>query len=90
MKWLEIIEFSSAGRKPKFIERDFQSLIVEIDKERDEKAIKVYSRVAEETDFSIHLHHDSIIIENSGSQLGLNLKSTLKKFGDVIHTIWIE
>jgi hypothetical protein len=43
-----------------------------------------------DTDFSIHLFHDSKKVEKSGSPLGLRLASALKEFGLVNHSIWIE
>ena len=43
-----------------------------------------------DTDFSIHLFHDSKKMERSGSSLGLCLASALKEFGLVNHSIWIE
>jgi hypothetical protein len=43
-----------------------------------------------ESDFSIHLFHDSRQIEVNGSSLGLQLVSSLKAFGLVNHSVWIE
>jgi 5-methylcytosine-specific restriction endonuclease McrBC GTP-binding regulatory subunit McrB len=89
MKWLEIIEFNSGDRKPKFIEKDLESLIEKLKNESDQEQIKVYSRVAEEIELSIHLHHKSKNINKNGSPLGLKLSSALKKAGFVNHSIWV-
>jgi len=89
MKWLEIIELNYVEKKPKLIEHDLESLVEKLRKKRDEQVISIYSRVSEEIDFCIHLHHKSENIEKSGSQLGINLSSVLCKFGLVKHTVWV-
>ena len=90
MKWLEIIELRSVNSNRELLESQLQKLINEVEKEAKKQAIKVYSRVMVDTDFSIHLFHDSKKVENSGSPLGLRLASALKEFGLVNHNIWIE
>ena len=90
MKWLEIIELRSIGSDRELLESQLQELINEVEEETKKKVIKAYSRVTINTDFSIHLFHDSKKVEDSGSQLGLHLASALKEFGLVNHSIWIE
>ena len=90
MKWIEIIELRSADNNRELMKSKLQKLINEMDKETKKQAIKVYSRVKIDTDFSIHLFHNSKEVENSGSPLGLRIASALKEFGLVNHSIWIE
>lgn len=90
MKWLEIIELRSVDSNRELLESQLQKLTNDLDKETKKQAIKAYSRVMIDTDFSIHLFHDSKKVETSGSQLGLRLASALKEFGLVNHSIWIE
>ena len=90
MKWLEIIELRSVESNRELLESQLQKLINEVDKETKKQAIKVYSRVIVDTDFRIHLFHNSNKIDNSGSPLGLRLASALKEFGLVNHSIWVE
>jgi hypothetical protein len=90
MKWLEIIELRSVESNRELLESQLQKLMNEVDKETKKQAIKSYSRVMIDTDFSVHLFHDSKKVENSGSRLGLRLASALKEFGLVNHSIWIE
>ena len=90
MKWLEIIELRIAGNNRELLEPQLNKLIDEVERETNRQAIKAYSRVMRDTDFSIHLFHDSKIAEDNGSQLGLLLASALKMFGLVNHSIWIE
>ncbi|MCG8571651.1 MAG: hypothetical protein MJB14_16065, partial [Spirochaetes bacterium] len=42
------------------------------------------------TDFSIHIEHQSGPVEKMGSELGLNIASNLKVFGLVNHNVWKE
>jgi hypothetical protein len=49
-----------------------------VDNEAKEQAIKAYSCIMRDTDFSLHLYHDSELIEFGGSQLGLHITSSLK------------
>jgi hypothetical protein len=90
MKWLEIIELRSVNRNRDLLKSQLRNLINEAEQEAKKQAIKVYSRVMIDTDFSIHLLHDSKKPENSGSPLGLNLATALKDFGLVNHSVWIE
>jgi len=89
MKWLEIIELRSAGGNSKLLESQLRELINDVDKETKRHAIKAYCRVMIDTDFRIHLLHDSKKVENSGSRLGLRLASALKTFGLVNHSVWL-
>ena len=90
MKWLEIIELRSADGNRKLLELRLKKLINEIDKEPKKQAFKTYTRVMIDTDFSIHLMHDSIKPEYIGSPIGLRVASALKEFGLVNHSVWIE
>ena len=90
MKWLEVIGLRAANSNRELLESQLQKLIKEVGRETKKQAIKSFSRVMIDTDFSIHLFHDSKKVENSGSPLGLRLASALKEFGLVNHSIWIE
>jgi len=90
MKWLEIIELRSVGSNRTLLESQLQSLINEVNQDAKQQTIKVYSHVAVETDFSIHLVHDSHRVNISGSPLGQCLASALKEFGLVNHSVWVE
>lgn len=90
MKWLEIIELRSVGSNRELLKRQLKALIDEAHKKAEQQAIKVYNHVAIDTDFSIHLLYDSVKADINGSPLGLQLVSTLKEFGLVNHSVWIE
>jgi hypothetical protein len=90
MNWLEIIELRSAGNNRQLLASELQNLIHELDKAARREAIKAYSRMRVDSDFSIHLFHDSKEMETNGSRLGLRIAAALKAFGLVKHRIWIE
>lgn len=90
MKWLEIIEVRSAGNRRKLIDSQLEHLINETGQNTRETTTKVYKLATVETDFSIHLLHDSAEVEHDGSPIGQRLAFTLKEFGIVNHQILIE
>ncbi len=73
MKWLEINELRTVDRNWELLKSQLQKLINEMDKKTKGQAIKSCRRVMIDTDFSIHLFHDSKKVENNGSPLGLRL-----------------
>lgn len=90
MKWIEMILLRSVESDRDLLEANLQSLIDEVDKGRNKQVIMAYSRALIDTDYIIHLFHDSKKVENGGSPLGLRLASALKDFGLVNHSVWIE
>ena len=91
MKWLEIVEIRSIRSKRETLKAEMQELMKDEGKMMDEgQAIKIYNHVTVDSDFNIHLFHDSENVETSGSSLGLYLASFLKKHGLVNHSIWIQ
>jgi hypothetical protein len=89
MEWLEIIEFKSEEIESKILEKDIENLIRKLKKESDEQAIKIYSRVAEVIDLSVHIHHRTIDIKKSGTPLGTDISKILREFGIIKHTVWV-
>ncbi len=89
MKWIEVIEVRLVVGNRQFMESQLRQLIEEV-KKTGKQTMNVYHRFMLDTDFSIHLFHDSENIEESGSSLGLYLISNFKEFGLVSHRIWIE
>ncbi len=81
MNWQEIIELRSVDSNRQLLESELRNLIHELDKEATNQAIKAYKRLRVDSDFSIHLSHDSKEVEINGSHLGLRIVSALKGFG---------
>ena len=90
MKWLEIIELRSVDRDRVLNELDLMSLVAELDTGSKPQAIKMYIHGTIETDMSVNLIYDSENVDTRGSPLGLRLVSTLKEFGLVSHSVWVE
>ena len=90
MKWIEMIQLRSAGSNREILKSELQRLIDEFNSKRKKQTIMAFSRVAIDTDFSIHIFHDSKKVDNGGSGLGLRLAAALKEFGLVNHSIWME
>ena len=90
MKWLEIVELRSVNQDRNALEAFLRVLVRDIEKQIDPENIQVYNRMALDGDFSIHLYHQTDFIEEGGSALGLNLSTSLREYGLVNHSIWIE
>jgi len=88
VNWLEILELRSAvyiGQD--VIHRQIEAVLEEM---KNENHIIVYINGQVETDWSIHVKHDSEKFEAMGSKVGRQLKEILKGFGLVNHKVWIQ
>ena len=90
MRWIEIITI----RSPNNI---YDSLVYELlkpaaksDEGNNLISMKIYRNAWFNTDLSIHLHWKSTRNEQGGSAVGLRLAQTLKEFGLVNHSAWVE
>ena len=90
MKWLEIIELRSVNANKHILDRELKKLIEELDKSNDECRMSAYSHKSVDTDFCIHLHHDSQYVEANGSPLGLRLAAAFKDYGLINYNVWVE
>jgi hypothetical protein len=88
MIWIEVISLRTASKHGVELEAKLQSIIDEIKSAQTVKSVRVYSRVKLDTDYCIHLHHDSDEARTEGSTLGVYLTEALKDFGLVNHSIW--
>jgi hypothetical protein len=90
MAWLEIIEIRAMGSNREILKSQLQDLINDLSKEVKLGSVKIFKQVLLETDFSIHLFHDSEKPDTGCSTICSQLVSSLKDFGFVNHTVWIE
>jgi hypothetical protein len=90
MAWLEIIEIRAMGNNREILKSQLQDLINDLSKEVELWSVRIYRQVMLETDFSIHLFHESENPETGCSSICSRLVSSLKDFGFVNHTVWIE
>jgi len=90
MKWIEIIDLRSAGNARKQLEAHLRELMEQMEDVTEKQTVKLYTHIMIETDYSIHLIHNSRKVNNRGSSLGIRLTFALKSYGLVNHTIWIE
>jgi hypothetical protein len=87
MKWLEIIELRAVHIDQHELQQQIAHLLDEV---KNENAIRIYVNVRVETDWSVHVQHDSEKAEAHGSKVGRRLKEILKESGLVNHSIWFE
>lgn len=90
MKWIEIITLRSNGNVRKSLIPEFLKPVAG-DKERNGLvSMKIYRNPWIDTDMSIHLRWESTTVEQQGSAIALRLAQTLKEFGLINHSTWVE
>lgn len=90
MAWLEIIEIRAVGSNRNLLESQLQDLIDELNQGPKLQKVKLYRHVMLDTDFSIHILHNSYKTDTECSSICTQLVPSLKDFGLVNHTVWIE
>jgi len=88
MIWLEIIKLRCAGKGSALL----NELLMSATQTRQSGLVdmKTYRHAALDTDLSVHLYWKSDRTEQNGSILGIRLAHSLKEFGLVDHSVWIE
>lgn len=89
MKRLEIIELRITGKDHEKIESYFKELKKEFT-DKNVQNIKIFSKLNLETDFSIHILHNTDEAGSLKSKPGQHLVSALKEFGLVNQSIWVQ
>jgi hypothetical protein len=88
MKWLEVIKLRSVQKDSALLDE------LLMPKNQPEQSglvsMKTYRHAALDSDLSLHLCWDSEPMQQNGSPLGLGLAQSLKEFGLVDHSIWVE
>ena len=90
MKWIEVINTRSTDPG---LEASVEELLSSIPEEYLSNGLveaKIYRHSAMETDWGVHLRWNADRVENGGSALGLSLARTLKEFGLVNYSVWVE
>jgi len=87
MKWLEIIELRAVHIDQHALHQQIAWLL---NKMKEDKVVKIYIKVRVDTDWSIHVQHDSEKVETHGSEVARRLREIIKQFGLVNHSIWLE
>jgi hypothetical protein len=88
--WLEVIEIRAVGTNREMLKLKLQDIINELSRESKLLTVKVYRHAALDTDFSVHIYHNSKKTDTKCSSICTLLISMLKDFGIVNHTVWIE
>lgn len=93
MRWLETIRVQSATGKEKTTENELTILVREIRENTDRQGLRattVSNHVSVPGYFALRLFWDTDDLQARGSLLGINLAQSLKVFGLVDHSVWIE
>jgi len=90
MNWVEIIRLRSNGNVQESL---IQELLKPVTQDKERKGLilmKIYRNAWVDTDMSVYLHWESTRVEQQGSAVGLRLAQTLKEFGLINHSTWVE
>ena len=93
MRWLETIKVQSATGKEKTTETELTILVREIRKNTDRQGLRaatVSSHASVPGCFALRLFWDTDDPQPRGSLLGMSLAQSLKTFGLIDHSVWIE
>jgi hypothetical protein len=93
MRWLETIKVQSATGKEETTENELNMLVREVRKNTDRQGLReatVSSHASVPGYFALRLFWDTDDMQARGSLLGMNLAQSLKIFGLVDHSVWIE
>jgi hypothetical protein len=93
VKWLEMIKVQVSSGQEITTKNELISLVYDIQKNPDYPALVefvIYCHALVPGYFYIHLLWDSKHPQTRGSFAGLNLTQTLKTFGLVDHSVWME
>ena len=90
MKWFEMIHLRSTEPETVRLMQTVERLIDEVREQKSSQVVNMYRSVGLDTDLNLHLFHDSVGGANEGSRLGLCIAQTLKAFGMVKHSVWVE
>ena len=87
MKRLEIIHLRLAGALPTGLSDEIRQSTTNMG---DATLIRLYWRVNVESDVAIHLHLEESGPDNQASDLAVRLAASLREYGMVDHTVWVE
>ena len=93
MRWMETIKVQSATGKEHTTEHELTVLAHEIQKNPDRQGLREAAVSGHATVygcFALRLFWDTDDPKPSGSVLGISLAQSLKAFGLVDHSVWIE
>ena len=93
MRWMETIKVQSATGKEHTAERQLTVLAHEVQKNPERQGLReasVSSHATVPGCFALRLSWDTDDPQPRGSTLGMSLAQSLKDFGLVDHSVWIE
>ncbi len=90
MTWIELIHLRSIGDQNHEFINDLFNQTLKVVQKRDSQILSIYRHQHIESDLCIVLQCKSNISVKPPSDLGIHLTSSLKEFGRVDHSVWIE
>jgi hypothetical protein len=93
MRWMETIKVQSSAGKEQTTEHELAVLAREVQENPDRRGLReaaVSSHASVPGCFALRLFWDTDTPQTQGSLIGLSIAQSLKVFGLVDHSVWIE
>lgn len=87
MKWLEVLTVRATQIDSSVLNQEIAHLLVDT---QMNTSIKIYINIRSGTEWCLHLLHESEQVNTWGSDLAMQFKEILKKFGILNYGIWRE
>jgi hypothetical protein len=89
LKWVEIIEVRTSSSDTGQVASELKKIGKELALSAKKTKLRLYRHAYIETDFSIHLLHDSRYTSANESPLGHHLASALAELGIIHRSVWV-
>lgn len=90
MRWLELIRVRAAEGNARAMARAVQDRFPELEEHPGRVDVRLYTRFWSSSDVAIHLFWEGPEPPPGKSQVGKRLAQSLKFYGAVSHSMWIE
>lgn len=90
MKSIEIIEIRLTQDLNEVLEKEIGNVIEEVMKKESQYTLKLYNKMKLRSDYMIIIFHTQKLPSNKKSELGQQLRASLKDFGMINHNVWTE
>ncbi|PKN64979.1 MAG: hypothetical protein CVU57_12705 [Deltaproteobacteria bacterium HGW-Deltaproteobacteria-15] len=101
MKWVEVIQLRCCGAvehkknldislKLRMLTEELLSSLLSEDGGSWLREVKIFHNAAITTDVCLHLHWDKALASRQGSTVGFCIADSLKEFGLVDRSVWVE
>lgn len=90
MSWLEILHLRSNEEQNRNLIEDLSEQCWNVEFDGDAQSVRIFRHQSVKTDLSLVIESERNSTSEPPTELGLRLKSALKEYGRVDHSVWLE